>query len=143
MGWKAADLRKLGQKPPEGCVSHKYGANSIMHCPTCGLSWSAKFFDVCGRGCDPNYVRFDSGREYQHFRELKQREGLRDISDLQLHPKYPIKIAGHHICNYVADFSYLENGKRVVVDAKGAKTAVYRLKRKLMQAVHGVEVIEV
>lgn len=46
--------------------------------------------------------------------------------------------------HYTADFSYLDiDGVRHVVDAKGFKTEVYRLKKKLMRWVHQIEVEEV
>lgn len=46
---------------------------------------------------------------------------------------------------YVADFTYLDaqvGGKLHVVDAKGAKTKTYILKRKLMKSVYGIEIEE-
>lgn len=44
---------------------------------------------------------------------------------------------------YVADFVYLQDGKQHIVDAKGCKTAVYRLKRKMAALLHGIEIEEV
>ena len=45
---------------------------------------------------------------------------------------------------YIADFRYIDHdGKTVVEDTKGVKTPVYILKRKLMQWVHGIRVVEV
>ena len=46
-------------------------------------------------------------------------------------------------CTYVADFVYTENGSQVVEDAKGYRTPEYRIKRKLMLYVHGIQVREV
>ena len=44
---------------------------------------------------------------------------------------------------YVADFVYFDkDGKRHVCDAKGCKTAIYRLKRKIMILLHGIEIEE-
>jgi len=44
---------------------------------------------------------------------------------------------------YIADFVYYENGKRHVVDVKGyTKNQVYRLKKKLMFLLLGIEVEE-
>jgi hypothetical protein len=49
------------------------------------------------------------------------------------------------VATYVADFVYREAGKSemIVVDVKGMRTPVYRLKRKLMLACHGIDVLEV
>ena len=45
---------------------------------------------------------------------------------------------------YVADFCYFdEHGQLVVEDAKGMRTQVYILKRKLMCWVYGIQVKEV
>lgn len=44
---------------------------------------------------------------------------------------------------YIADFCYFEDGKRHVVDVKGyTKNQVYRLKRKLMYLLLGIEIEE-
>lgn len=46
---------------------------------------------------------------------------------------------------YVADFTYLDaqvGGKLHVVDAKGAKTKTYIIKRKMMKFVHNIEIEE-
>lgn len=45
---------------------------------------------------------------------------------------------------YVADFVVLyPNGRYVVEDAKGVKTDVYKIKKKLMKETYNIEVIEV
>ncbi|KDD41088.1 PF06356 domain protein [Bordetella bronchiseptica OSU095] len=44
---------------------------------------------------------------------------------------------------YVGDFSYIEDGRRVVEDAKGMRTRDYIIKRKLMLEKHGITVREV
>ena len=43
---------------------------------------------------------------------------------------------------YVADFVFWEGNKRVVADAKGYKTPVYILKKRLMFLLLGIEVEE-
>lgn len=50
-------------------------------------------------------------------------------------------------CYYMADFVYLEKvapGKweKVVEDAKGFRTDVYRIKKKLMLKEHGIQIKE-
>jgi hypothetical protein len=45
-------------------------------------------------------------------------------------------------CSYIADFVYTENGKQVVEDSKGFRTADYKIKRKLMLSVHGIKIKE-
>ena len=44
---------------------------------------------------------------------------------------------------YIADFVYREDGRKVVEDTKGVRTADYIIKRKLMLWVHGIKIREV
>lgn len=46
-------------------------------------------------------------------------------------------------CSYYADFVYYENGKKVVEDAKGIRTEAYKIKRKLMRWILGIEIREI
>lgn len=46
-------------------------------------------------------------------------------------------------CVYIADFVYHEDGRQVVEDTKGVRTADYIIKRKLMLWVHGIRIKEV
>jgi hypothetical protein len=88
-------------------------------------------------------VRFDSKREAKRYVELRdqQRAGL--ISGLRLQVSFPIRVGGDLVCRYVADFVYVRDEKRIVEDVKGLKTPVYKLKKRLMQAVHKIEIQEV
>lgn len=44
---------------------------------------------------------------------------------------------------YIADFTYNDlNGQLIVEDAKGVKTPVYRLKRRMMAEKYGIEIKE-
>jgi hypothetical protein len=90
-----------------------------------------------------NGITFDSKREAARYSELKLLAHAGHISDLQLQPKYVIEVNGVKICSYLGDFRYWTNGKMIVEDAKGMKTPVYRLKKKLMLAVFGIEIQEV
>jgi Fe-S cluster assembly ATPase SufC len=91
-------------------------------------------------------IWFDSKRESSRYLELKVAENAGAIRGLKLQYVYPIVIDGVRVCDYVADFVYEErNGNawtRVTEDAKGMRTEVYRLKKKLMRAVHGIEIRE-
>jgi hypothetical protein len=87
-------------------------------------------------------IRFDSKSEAIRYQELKLLERAGEISNLELQPKYSIDINGKHICNYVADFRYLDRGVLVVEDVKGMKTPVYRLKKKMVEAAYGIVITE-
>lgn len=89
--------------------------------------------------------RFDSKREAARWGELKllQRAGL--IAELERQIRYPMLVNDQLICTYVADFRYRDRGRIVVEDVKSAITRrepTYRLKVKLLKALHGIEVFE-
>ncbi len=48
------------------------------------------------------------------------------------------------ICKYLADFRVLyADGHIEIIDVKGVRTNIYSLKKKLVEAQYGVEIIEV
>jgi len=64
------------------------------------------------------------------------------VANLQLQPRYPLRVDSALIATYIADFSYEHAGAIVVEDCKGVRTPVYRLKRRLMRALYGIEIVE-
>lgn len=90
-------------------------------------------------------VTFASKREAKRFCELKAMQQAGEISDLELQPVFPIKVNGVLACKYVADFRYRKHAQTTIVveDVKGMKTPVYRLKKKLVEAIYGIEIVEV
>jgi hypothetical protein len=87
---------------------------------------------------------FASGLEATRYGELKLLEQAGEVRELQLQFPFRLDVNGIHVCTYVADFVYVDaQGKQVVEDTKGMKTAVYRLKKKLMKAVFGIEIVEI
>ncbi len=87
-------------------------------------------------------ITFDSQAEATRYGVLKVIQSAGLITDLRLQVPYQITVNGKRVCRYVADFVYIENGKEVVEDVKGMKTPVYNLKKKLMEAVFGVVILE-
>lgn len=93
-------------------------------------------------------VAFDSKAEARRYGELKTllRGGL--IADLELQPKFPIVVNDKKIGFYKADFKYrvLVDNHITVEDVKSGPTSknpVYRLKKKLVEALHDIEITEV
>ena len=87
-------------------------------------------------------IRFDSKREAKRYQELRLLERAGVIKDLKLQVRFPLKVQSELICTYVADFVYQENGQQVVEDSKGHRTREYVIKKKLMRAIHEVEILE-
>ena len=89
-------------------------------------------------------IVFDSKREAARYMELVLMERMGEISHLELQPKYDCIVNGRKICTYKADFRYFDKESSVVEDVKGMKTAVYRLKKKLVEALYpGVTIQEI
>lgn len=92
-------------------------------------------------------IRFDSRKEAARYSELKLLERAGEIRDLQLQVPFELipKQEGERACTYVADFVYhiAGTGELVVEDAKGMRTDVYKIKRKLMLWRHGIRISEV
>lgn len=89
-------------------------------------------------------IKFDSGREANRYRQLWMMSQANAISDLKLQVPFVCTVAGKKICTYYADFTYrTAAGELVVEDVKGMRTPVYRLKKKLVEAIHGIQIREV
>lgn len=82
-------------------------------------------------------ITFDSAAEGRRYLALRKAEERGVIRSLKCQPVFPIHVADTKICNYIADFFYLDGkGRMVVEDVKGVATAVYKIKRKLFEALY-------
>jgi hypothetical protein len=91
-------------------------------------------------------ITFDSIKESKRYHELKLLERAGVITQLELQPRLDLVVNGQKIGFYRGDFGYYENGVRKIEDVKSAfttKMPVYRLKKKLVKAIHGIDIIEV
>lgn len=85
----------------------------------------------------------DSGKEARRWQELQLLQASGAISNLRRQVSYDLCVNGMLICRYVADAVYIENGAVVCEDVKSEPTQklpVFSIKRKLMRAVHGIEI---
>ena len=91
---------------------------------------------------------FDSEKEMRRWQDLRLLERAGAILNLQRQVSFDLYGAnGERVARYVADFTYrdLRIGKYIVEDVKSPMTRklpIYRLKAKLMIAVHGLRVLE-
>lgn len=89
-------------------------------------------------------LSFDSKKEYLVYRKLKVLEITKKIKNLKTQVPFILiekSIHGRSI-KYIADFTYEENGELKIVDVKGFKTDVYKLKKRMM-AEKGHKIIEI
>jgi hypothetical protein len=90
--------------------------------------------------------KFQSHHEANYYTRLlmMQRSGEKFTFERQV--RFEININGYMVCEYVADFVVKHpDGKVEVIDTKSEATLtpIYRLKKKLMLAVHGIEIVEI
>lgn len=89
-------------------------------------------------------ILFDSVAEADRYSQLKLLEYNGDIKDLVLQPAYPLIVNELKIGVYKADFVYRDckTNQVVVEDCKGFRTREFIMKRKLMQALYGITILE-
>ena len=103
-----------------------------------------------------NGTKFDSVKESKRYQGLQVMEVMGEIYDLELQPKFEliksVKFAGTDrakpAIRYFADFAYTDTltGRRIIEDVKSKITRespVYRMKKHMMLAIHGIEINEV
>ena len=108
-------------------------------------------------------IRFDSAKEARRFQQLRLLEKAGAIRDLQRQVEFELipaqyepprtlkngrKVRGRCIERktvYKADFSYIQSdtGEYIVEDAKGFRTEVFKIKKKLMLKKYNIRVREV
>lgn len=97
-------------------------------------------------------MTFDSRKEANRYAELKILQKSGWISDLECQHPFVLQPGFEHEgkriqpIKYIADFTYLCDGKTVVEDVKSPATRkdkVYQLKKKMMLYVHGIEIKEI
>lgn len=93
------------------------------------------------------HMEFSSQHEAERYGELVLMQKADHITALQTQVWFLLvpKNGKNQAMSYIADFTYydLKQKKFVVEDAKGFLTDVYKMKKKLMYEVYGIEIQEV
>jgi hypothetical protein len=87
-------------------------------------------------------ILFDSILEAKRYSQLKLWQKAGVISDLRLQVPYVLTVNEMSVGKYLADFVYNKDGVEVIEDSKGFLTKEYKLKKKLMKAIYGIEIYE-
>lgn len=93
-------------------------------------------------------IEFDSAKEAKRYVKLSDMQEAGRIRGLRL--QVPFEILPSFECDgvkyrgmrYIADFVYYRDGKVVVEDCKGFKTAEYKMKKKLMAYINHINIEE-
>lgn len=95
-------------------------------------------------------VSFPSKLEADRYCILRQMEKSGEISHLERQPEFKLTVNGVDCGTYLADFRFFTRptnttrGEFVVEDCKGFKTDIYKLKKRLVEAIYpGVKIVEV
>lgn len=84
---------------------------------------------------DKQYA-FASKFEAEIFMSLICRQMAKQITDLTCQPEFELKVNDIRIGKYTADFAYIENKKKVVVEAKGYMTKDASLRIRVFKALY-------
>lgn len=145
MRYRPSDLDRLGDGARRQIDAAKYAfeARDKLAAEKIAKSGS-KFHNV---RTETDGILFDSKAEADRYWQLKILHRVGRITELVLQPEFPITVNGITVAKYIADFEYTdEDGRRVIEDVKSPVTAkhpLYRLKRKLVEALHGITITEV
>lgn len=83
---------------------------------------------------------FDSIKESEYYGELKLRLSAKDILGFCIQPKFILSDS----ISYIADFIVFNlDGSTEIIDVKGIKTDVYKLKKKLFEEKFKLKIKEV
>lgn len=86
---------------------------------------------------------YDSSKEAKRAFELDAMLRAGEILKIEYQPKYEIVVNGQRVANYFADFRVTySDGHVEVEDTKGFKTPIYKLKKKLVEAIHNIKIVE-
>lgn len=97
-------------------------------------------------------LKFDSKKEADFYLQLnmlrKAIEPNMRVEQIELQPQFDIQIDGKHIAYYKADFKVIyADGNMKIFDVKGLKKGchyqLYKLKKKLVETIYNIEIIEV
>lgn len=85
-------------------------------------------------------IKFDSKKEAEYYIQLKLLKKAGEIRDIGLQPKFELQPGfekngvKYQPITYIADFVITNNdGTTEIVDVKGVKTQVFKIKKKLFE----------
>lgn len=98
------------------------------------------------RKTEYNGCTYDSKKEAGYAKKLdllKMANGKDKVLSIERQVPYEMIVNDIKICTYRLDFKVTYPDRVEHVDVKGMITAIYKLKKKLMKALHDIDIIEV
>lgn len=91
-----------------------------------------------------NGVLYDSKKEAKYAQDLDLLVKGKQVEKWERQTPFTCVVNKKKICTYYADFKvWYTNGTIEVIDVKGVKTDVYKIKKKLVEALFNIKIIEV
>lgn len=90
-----------------------------------------------------NGIKFDSIKECSRYKQLLLLQKVGKVIKIELQPRYDIRVNNKFCGFYKADFKvFYSDGSIVIEDVKGMKLPLYKLKKKLVEAIYGIVIVE-
>jgi hypothetical protein len=141
MGFDEAWLQKMLRKNPHVklCQQHNGAAFAELHIRAeKRTKYNNKRIKVDG-------ILFDSKKEADYYCDLKLMLKYGFILGFSIQCKFILQEGDEKIkpiC-YIADFVVFYKDRTVIIDTKGVRTDVYKLKKKMFEKRFGMKIIEV
>jgi len=89
-------------------------------------------------------IKFDSIKECNRYKQLLLMQKAGEVVKIELQPRYDIIINSNFCGFYKADFKlYYSDGRIDIEDVKGMKLPIYNLKKKIVEAMYNIKIIEI
>ena len=104
---------------------------------------SSRYNKYGAKKTEYNGITFDSKAEAHRAYELDMLKHSGEVTKVEYQPSFDCIVNGKKICKYIADFKVTyADGHVEYEDTKGFKTPVYKIKKKLVEALFDIEIIE-
>lgn len=90
-------------------------------------------------------ILWDSKKECERYKVLVLLQEYNQIQDLKWGVPFDLLVNGIKVAWYKADFTYMKNGVLIIEDTKSPvtrKNRIYRLKKKMIKAQYGIDILE-
>ena len=81
-----------------------------------------------------NGNKYQSKKECEYAKNLDLKLKAKQIDYWKGQVKFKCEVIGTHVCNYYLDFEFGQEGISRYIDVKGVQTDVFKLKKRLVEA---------
>lgn len=87
-------------------------------------------------------IRFASKLEGRYYTNLKLLQRAGEVTNVELQKPFALTVNGHLIGTYRCDFAFwdMKEKRERIIDCKGIETREFRRTKKLVKAIHGVDI---